>query len=141
MDRLEQLKGKYASALDKIRERGVSLKNLHVENDKLVIRGAAPNEAIKNEVWTAIKAVDPAYRDLTADLTVDSSLKAPAAAAQAPAAPANTYTVKAGDTLSEISKRLYGDSKKYLKIFEANRDLLSDPDKIKPGQVLKIPAA
>ena len=145
MDRFEQLKSKYATVLDKIRERGVSLKNLHVEQDKLVIRGAAPNDAIKNEVWSAIKAVDPAYGDLSADLTIDSSLHAPAAAAQpSPSGAgggAGTYTVKAGDTLSKISKQFYGDANKYAKIFDANRDQLNDPDKIKPGQVLKIPAA
>ena len=46
----------------------------------------------------------------------------------------------AGDTLSAIAQRELGDAKKYMKIFEANRDQLQDPDKIKPGQVLKIPA-
>jgi nucleoid-associated protein YgaU len=58
--------------------------------------------------------------------------------AAAPAA--RTYTVKSGDTLSAIAKDQLGDAKAYMKIFEANRDQLSDPDKIKPGQVLKIPA-
>ena len=52
-----------------------------------------------------------------------------------------TYTVKAGDTLSKIAKEHLGDANAYMKIFEANKDQLSDPDKIKPGQVLKIPAA
>ena len=51
------------------------------------------------------------------------------------------YEVKKGDTLSKIAKEIYGDASLYPKIFEANRDQLSDPDKIKPGQVLKIPAA
>jgi nucleoid-associated protein YgaU len=146
MDRFEQLKSKYAPVLAKIQERGVSLKNLHVEQDKLVIRGAAPNDAIKNEVWDAIKAVDPSYGDLTADVTIDPSLYAPGAAAQpsttgAGAGAAQTYTVQAGDTLSKISKHFYGDAKKYAKIYDANRDQLNDPDKIRPGQVLKIPAA
>ena len=146
MDRFEQLKSKYTNVLSMVQQRGVSLKNLHVENDKLVMRGAAPSEAIKNEVWTAIKKVDPTYADLTADLTVDPSLPQPAAGAGATAAAgtaggAQSYTVQAGDTLSKISKQFYGDAKKYAKIFEANRDQLADPDKIKPGQVLKIPAA
>ena len=52
---------------------------------------------------------------------------------------ARTYTVKAGDTLSRISQQFYGNANQYNKIFEANRDQLSDPDKIKPGQELKIP--
>lgn len=50
-----------------------------------------------------------------------------------------TYTVKRGDTLSAISLRYYGDANDYMKIYEANRPLLSDPDKIFPGQVLRIP--
>jgi nucleoid-associated protein YgaU len=50
-----------------------------------------------------------------------------------------SYTVKSGDTLSGIAKAHYGDASKYNRIFEANRGVLSDPDKIKPGQVLNIP--
>jgi nucleoid-associated protein YgaU len=49
------------------------------------------------------------------------------------------HEVKSGDTLSKIAKEEYGDANAYMKIFEANRDQLSDPDKIKPGQVLKLP--
>lgn len=49
------------------------------------------------------------------------------------------YTVKSGDTLSKIAKEMYGDANKYNKIFEANRPLLSDPNKIYVGQVLRIP--
>ena len=50
-----------------------------------------------------------------------------------------TYTVKAGDTLSKIAREHLGDANAYMKIFNANKDQLTDPDKIKPGQVLKIP--
>jgi nucleoid-associated protein YgaU len=50
-----------------------------------------------------------------------------------------TYTVQAGDTLSSIAKLVYGRSGLWTLIFEANRDLLSDPAKIRPGQVLRIP--
>lgn len=52
-----------------------------------------------------------------------------------------TYTVVKGDTLSHIAKHFYGKSSQWSAIFEANRDQLKDPDKIKPGQVLKIPPA
>jgi nucleoid-associated protein YgaU len=52
-----------------------------------------------------------------------------------------TYTVKAGDSLSKIAKREYGDAAKWRKIFEANRDRIKDPDLIQPGWELKIPAA
>ena len=67
-------------------------------------------------------------------------------AGDAPAAPATTaaprtYTVAAGDSLSKIAKKFYGDGNKWKPIFDANRDILKNPDLIKPGQVLKIPDA
>ncbi len=49
------------------------------------------------------------------------------------------HTVQKGDTLSAISKKFYGDANKYMKVFEANRPMLENPDKIYPGQVLRIP--
>lgn len=58
---------------------------------------------------------------------------------KAPAEAARMYTVKSGDTLSAIAKQFYGDANRYPEIFEANRPMLSDPDKIYPGQVLRIP--
>ncbi len=56
------------------------------------------------------------------------------------AAPEKIYEVKAGDSLSKIAKREYGDAKEWNRIFEANKDVLRDPNKIYPGQKLKIPA-
>ena len=68
---------------------------------------------------------------------------APAPAPSTPAAaPApRTYTVASGDSLSKIAKKFYGDANKWQRIFEANRDIIKNPDLIKPGQVLKIPDA
>jgi nucleoid-associated protein YgaU len=57
----------------------------------------------------------------------------------ASAASDRTYTVKSGDTLSAIAKQFYNDASKYMKIFEANKKILSNPDNIAPGQVLTIP--
>jgi nucleoid-associated protein YgaU len=131
MDRLEQLKQKYAKAINVIVETGVSLQNLHVQDDKLFLKGRAPSEQAKNEVWDAIKAVDPTYSDLMCDITIDSSLPSPPRA--------KSYTVQAGDTLSKISKQFYGDANQYMKIFEANKPMLTHPDKIYPGQKLRIP--
>ena len=131
MANLEELKKKYQSVIDFAKAQGVSVKNVHVENEKLLIRGAAPTQAIKNAVWEQIKKVDAKYADLTADISIDPSLPVPA----------KIHEVVAGETLSKISKQYYGDANKYMKIFEANKDQLSDPDKIKPGQVLKIPTA
>jgi nucleoid-associated protein YgaU len=56
-------------------------------------------------------------------------------------APAQTYTVVAGDSLSKIAKRHYGDANKWPRIYEANRDQIKNPDLIHPGQQLKIPEA
>lgn len=52
-----------------------------------------------------------------------------------------TYTVVAGDNLSKIAKKFYGDANRWRDIFEANRDQIKNPDLIRPGQVLKLPAA
>jgi len=52
---------------------------------------------------------------------------------------AQHYEVKKGDTLSKIAEEFYGDARLYPKIFEANRDILKDPNKIRPGQKLRIP--
>lgn len=55
--------------------------------------------------------------------------------------PERTYTVEKGDTLSKIAREFYGKASAWPQIFEANRDQLDDPDRIRPGQVLKIPPA
>ena len=57
----------------------------------------------------------------------------------ASALPSKTYTVKSGDTLSAIAKEHLGSAGAYMKIFDLNKDQLTDPDKIKPGQVLRLP--
>ena len=58
---------------------------------------------------------------------------------EAPADAARMYTVKSGDTLSGIAQEMYGDANRYNEIFEANRPMLTDPNMIYPGQVLRIP--
>ena len=141
---LAQLKVKYGSVLQFIEQANVRLSHVEVRGNKLFIQGEAPTEHVKNQVWDQIKLVDPTYADLTADLTVSGAMPgAPSSAAQsagvAAAGMMQTYTVQAGDTLSKISQELYGNSAQYMKIFEANKDQLSDPDKIRTGQVLKIP--
>ena len=129
MPTLEQSKAKYQSVIDLAKARGAHLKNVHIENDKLLIRGDAPNAAIKNEIWDQIKKVDATYADLTADIGIDAALTVPA----------KVHEVVSGDTLSKIAKHYYGDAGKYMKIFEANKDQLKDPDKINVGQKLQIP--
>jgi LysM repeat protein len=139
MDKLEELKQKYASVLELIQASNVRLDHLHVQDDKLFMQGAAPNDAIKNKVWDQIKAVDPGYSDLTCEISIDSSLPAPAEAAAVAAG--QTYTVQPGDSLSKIAKHFYGDASDYMRIFEANKDQLDDPNKVQVGMELNIPAA
>jgi nucleoid-associated protein YgaU len=126
---LDALKQKYQPVIDLSAQRGGTWKNIHIENEKLLIRGAVPNDKIKIEVWTKIKAIDPGYADLTADITIDATLKVPE----------TIYTVVSGDSLSKIAKHYYNDANKYMKIFEANKDQLKDPNVIQVGQKLRIP--
>jgi nucleoid-associated protein YgaU len=136
-EKLDHLKLKYQSVLNTINRLGVELQNLHLQENKLVIKGRAKTKADSNQIWEQIKLVDANYAsDLMAQFTYDS--EGPPAGAAAPLAP-RTYTVEKGDTLSEIAQKFYGKSSEYRRIFEANRDQLSDPDKIRPGQVLKVP--
>ena len=136
-DRLEQLKIKYQSVLNFIQSQGVQLQNLNLEGDKLLIRASAPTADLKNRVWDQIKLVDPNFSDLIADIQSPAAAAAAAGASSTPAA--RTYTVQPGDSLSKISKQFYGDATMYTKIFEANKDKLDDPDKIRAGMDLRIP--
>jgi len=103
------------------------------KDGKLHFKGSVKTEEEKNELWSAIKTIPSWKNDIVADIQVTGGGGAATSGAR-------TYTVKSGDTLSEIAKEHLGSAGAYMKIYEANRDQLSDPDKIKPGQVLKIPA-
>jgi nucleoid-associated protein YgaU len=112
--------------------------NAEEREGKLHWKGTVATEAEKNEIWTAIKTIPTWQKDIVADIQVTGGPAAAAPAASAPAA-TKTYTVQAGDTLSKIAKEHLGSAGSYMKIFELNKDQLSDPDKIKPGQVLRLP--
>jgi nucleoid-associated protein YgaU len=124
-DLFEQLKQKYQPVLDKIQQEGAQLLNVNMDGNQLFVKAIAVSEASKNRIWDAIKAVDPTYADLKHDIEAQTG--------------AQDYTVQPGDNLSKISKHFYGDANKYLEIAKANN--LEDPDKIKVGQKLVIPAA
>jgi nucleoid-associated protein YgaU len=94
---------------------------------------------LKNKVWDQIKLVDPSASDLIADIQAPPAAAAAAASAGGAPTAARTYTVQAGDSLSKISKQFYGDANKYMKIFEANKDKLTDPNKVNVGTELLIP--
>jgi nucleoid-associated protein YgaU len=102
---------------------------------KLYFHGTVNSQEEANKIWDAIKTVPDWRNDVVGQITVSGAAEAASAPAQ------STYTVKAGDTLSKIAKEHLGDANAYMAIFEANRDQLKDPNVIKPGQVLKIPAA
>lgn len=95
----------------------------------VTVDGVAPDQATKEKIVLCCGNVAAVSK-------VDDQLTVAAAAT-----PPSTYvTVKAGDTLSKIAKEAYGDGNAYMQIFDANKPMLSNPDKIYPGQVLRIPA-
>ena len=121
------LRDKYNHAIQTAK--GFRMEGSADERDgKLYFKGMVKNQDEVNKIWDAIKTVPDWRNDVVAEVTIDPNAKAAA-----------TYTVKAGDTLSKIAKEHLGNAGAYMKIFEANKDQLSDPDKIKPGQVLRIP--
>jgi nucleoid-associated protein YgaU len=124
------LRDKYAYAIQTAK--GKFHGNAEERDGKLYFKGMVQNQDEVNKIWDAIKTVPDWRNDIVGEVTIDPNAKAAAA---------QTYTVKAGDTLGKIAKEHLGDANAYMKIFEANKDQLSDPDKIKPGQVLKIPSA
>ena len=142
------LRDKYNSAVQTAKS--LRMDGAAEERDgKLHFKGTVNSEDEKNQIWNALKTVPDWQKEVVADITVrPSTMKDPtptrsAAPQQAPAARAgggtSTYTVQQGDTLSAIAKKFLGNANDYMAIFNANRDQLTDPDKIKPGQVLKIP--
>ncbi len=122
---LNQLRQKYQPVLDSLAREDATIQAVDLQGEKLHIKAVTVSEASKNRVWDAIKAVDTNFPDLAHEITVAQGDQ--------------TYTVKAGDNLSKISKLFYGDANQFPKIAKANN--LSDPDKIRVGQSLRIPAA
>jgi len=143
-DLFQQLKEKYVSAISALNREKIHVQNMNLDNNKLLIRGEAPSTEAVNHFWDAVKKVDPKYGDLNIQLTVKPQQPvappvAPPVQSASPTVETQTYTVAKGDTLSKIAKQFYGNANEYMRIFEANRDQLKDPDKIQIGQVLKIP--
>lgn len=108
---------------------GLAVEDLRVEvdGDTAVVHGKVDNQAEREKVVLAVGNVVGIAR-------VDDRLEAVKAEPEA-----QMHTVVSGDTLSKIAKKYYGDAGKYPVIFEANKPMLKDPDKIYPGQVLRIP--
>jgi nucleoid-associated protein YgaU len=125
------LREKYNHAIQTAK--GFGMQGSADERDgKLHFHGTVQTQDQANKIWDAIKTVPTWPQEVVADIK---------AAGGRPAGSQTqlTYTVKAGDTLSKIAKEHLGNANAYMDIFNENQDQLSDPDKIKPGQVLKIP--
>ncbi len=101
---------------------------IEVDGDTVRVKGSAASQEEKEKIVLALGNVEGVAK-------VEEDIAAADGAGQA-----TFYTVKSGDTLSAISKAHYGSANKYMAIFEANKPMLSSPDKIYPGQVLRIPA-
>lgn len=137
-----------------IENSGVDISNLKTAlvEGVITLSGYVPNQEQKEKaVLTAgnITGVSGVQDNIIlgappADVVEAEKAEAEAAAAEEGKAgeeswESRTYTVQSGDTLGKIAKEFYGNAMEYPKIFEANKPMLSDPDKIYPGQVLRIP--
>jgi LysM repeat protein len=126
---MSQLTDKYGDVY--LLAQSLGCTNLHAEeeNGRVTITGTCPTQYVINQVWDKVKQIDP---DLSSgDLTLNLTAERPDIYGE--------YEVKPGDTLSGIAQKITQGKLTYQQIFEANRDILSDPDNIQTGQRLKIP--
>jgi nucleoid-associated protein YgaU len=150
---------KVQSAVEKVRGQfpGASI-HAQVANENVTLTGRAPDLQTKTAIMAAFNSAVETKNTIN-QIAVEQPQSQPAGAGfgSGTARPATTHApanapigmtaasehrmhdVVSGDTLSALAKRYYGDASKYHRIFEANRDQLNDPDKIKVGQRLKIP--
>ena len=120
------LQEKYAALISAAQAGGVSDLTVVEQESVLYVTCTAPSEAVKKQLWDLYEQADPEMR--SGDLVLNITLAAGAE---------QTYEVKSGDNLSKIAKHY---NTTWKAIFEANKDKIKDPDKIFPGQVLRIPS-
>lgn len=130
-----------------LREAGIDASSLDCDisaDGTLTVSGtlsSGDERAKAIEVLNGMPNINRVVNEINVGAPAPEPVPEPAVVAEA--APATdggrTYTVQSGDTLWKISQEMYGNGSKYMKIFEANTDLLENPDKIFPGQELKIP--
>lgn len=122
------VKAKYQPVLDLGEKLNIKDGDVREEDGVLKIKGEANTQYEKNVLWDKIKEIGgESPSDIKANITVaDDSVY-------------HRHTVQSGESLSKIAKHYYGDAMKYNKIFEANRNILNNPDLIHPGQELVIP--
>jgi nucleoid-associated protein YgaU len=119
---------------NRVRQLGLDVRELRIDvkGDVATVSGKAGSQQDKEKTVLAVGNTQGIAK-------VDDRMSVVAAETAPKKEEARFYTVKSGDTLSKIAKEHYGDAKKYPAIFEANKPMLSDPNKIYPGQVLRIP--
>jgi nucleoid-associated protein YgaU len=128
------LRDKYAYAIQTAKD--LRMQGSADERDgKLYFHGTVGTDVEVNKIWDAIKTI-PDWRN---EIVGDIKATGVPSAVPTTGTSEGTYTVKAGDTLSKIAQEKLGDANAYMDIFNANKGLLTDPNKIKPGQVLKMP--
>ena len=103
---------------------------------KLYFEGAVQTRNQADQIWDAIEAMPTWQQEVVVEIRVTGSAKP---AADTSGLGSKTYCVQTGDTLSTIATALFGDANASMDIYNANRDQLSDPNTVKPGQVLIIP--
>ncbi len=128
----EEAVEKETKLLEAIEALGFSVANLRikVDGDIAVVTGEAESQSVREKVILVVGNTEGIA-------TVDDQMTVAPIAEEEPVA--QFHTVQKGDTLSKIAKKFYGNAMKYPVIFEANKPMLTHPDKIYPGQVLRIP--
>lgn len=126
---MSQLTDKYGDVYILAQSLGVANLNASEADGKITLSGTAPTAYVVNQIWDKVKQIDPDLGDNDLALNFDVQRRDLY----------GEYEVQSGDTLSAIAKKVTLGKLSYQQIFEANKDLLSDPDKIQPGQRLKIP--
>jgi LysM repeat protein len=121
------LKEKYKELLDLGVQLQVKAGDVREEGGKLHIKGTTTHQLEKDLLWDKIKTYPNWENEIAADIKVEKTDIY------------GIYTVKSGDTLSKLAKQHFGDAKRYMEIFNINKDILTDPNLIKVGQKLKIP--
>jgi nucleoid-associated protein YgaU len=111
---------------------GIQNLNIQVSGDKITVSGDAPSQDAREKAIVALG-------NTSGIVSVDDNITIASASADQVGGQGQFHVVEKGDTLSGIAKQFYGNAMKYPVIFEANKPMLSDPDRIYPGQTLRIP--
>jgi nucleoid-associated protein YgaU len=131
---------KVKDAINTVTAMNLGVRNLgaKIEGKVVTLTGDVPSREVSVQVMENFDKLVKTDNTLNA-MRVDAPKPAPAPPPPPPTPVERIHEVVAGESLSKIALKYYGNGNKYMKIFEANRDILSNPDLIKPGQKLRIP--